>query len=150
MLKPVQAAGPVVPTVRDKNIEALLSVACRDIYVQDLFRTVDSAIFPTEEQQAVAAYIVAHPGKVIEGIPPELQQYEKYVTMLLLNPDVDTLYWSEQSRIDSAAHVLRTITKNFNIKQLETQIREADARGDEGEATKLREQLIKERNNGQR
>lgn len=150
LLKPVRtsmrSAAPVVK--RDKNSEALLSVACRDVYVQDLFRTIDPAIFPIQEQQAIAAYIVAHPGRALEGIPPELQQYEKYVTMLLLNPDVDTLYWNEQSRIDSAAHVLRTITKNFNIKQLEKQIEAADAKGDDTTANKLREQIIKERNNG--
>lgn len=140
--------GSVAPIKRDKNVDALLSVACRDVYVQDLFRNIDPMIFPAEEQQAVAKYLSTHSGKVIENIPPDLQQYEKYVTMLLLNPDIDTLYWSEQSRIDSAAHVLRTVTKNFNIKQLEQRIANADERGDESEATKLREKLIKERNNG--
>ncbi len=147
--KPVRTAtAQSHPLKRDKNSEALLSVACRDIYVQDLFRGINPQIFPAEEQQAVAEYLSTHIGKAIESIPPELQQYEKYVTMLLLNPDVDTLYWSEQSRIDSAAHVLRTVTKNFNIKQLEQRIARADEHGDESEATELRKKLIKERNNG--
>jgi DNA primase len=135
------------PVKRDKNVESLLSVACRDIHVQDLFRGVDPMIFAIDDQRAVATYIVKHLGKPLDGIPPELQEHEKYVTMLLLNPDVDTLYWNEQSRIDSAAQVLRMLTKNHKIQQLEKQIEEADAIGDDDKATKLREQLIKERNN---
>lgn len=133
---------------RDKNVDSLLSVACRDIQIQDMFRGLDTQAFTDEEQRVVAEYIVAHVGEPVDSIPPELQQYEKYVTMLLLNPDVDTLYWNEQSRIDSAAQVLRTLTKNHKIQQLEKQIQEADNNNDDAKATRLREQLIKERNNG--
>lgn len=148
--RPVQKPGSYkipTPVKRDKNVESLLSVACRDSNVQDLFRNVDPGIFAIEDQRAVAAYIVKHLGKPFDGVPPELQEHEKYVTMLLLNPDVDTLYWNEQSRIDSAAQVLRMLTKNHKIQQLEKQIEEADTSGDDSKATKLREQLIKERNN---
>jgi len=141
--KPASYKVPV-KVKRDKNVDSLLSVACRDIRIQELFRALDTQAFLDEEQYAVAAYIAAHIGEPVDGIPPELQQYEKYVTMLLLNPDVDTLYWNEQSRIDSAAQVLRTLTKNHKIQQLEKQIQEANGE----DINAIWEQLIKERNNG--
>jgi len=137
------------PIKRDKNIDALLTVALRDVTVQDLFRNIEPEIFPQETQRAVARYVKTHIGTMVEGVPSDLQTQEKYVTMLLLNPDVEAvLDWGQDFRVTTAAQVIRTLEKNHKIQHLEHQIRLADEKGDEAQATQLREQLIKEKSRG--
>lgn len=142
--------APVVAYPRDKRVEALLAVALRDPNVQDLFKDIDPQIFNSPDQQVVAAYIAKHAGKAVEAIPPSLQTEEKYVTMLLLNPDVETLAWSEESRLQSAAQVLRSLTRDHETQQLKKQIETAEANGDEAAVIRLQQQLIKESTRGRR
>jgi DNA primase len=134
----------------DKKVEALLAVALKDTAVQELFREVDAAIFENEEQRLVAGFIVGHIGAPIEGVPADLQAHQKYVTMLLLNPDVETLDWNEQSRVASSAQVLQSLRRNYEIQQLQQKIEQADNNDDEAAATALRQQLMKEMKHGQR
>jgi hypothetical protein len=128
----------------------LLAVALRDTAVQELFREVDAAIFDGAEQQLVASFIISHIGAPVEGVPADLQAYQKYVTMLLLNPDVETLDWNEQSRVASSAQVLQSLRRNYEIQQLQQKIEQADNNGDDDTATALRQQLMKEMKHGQR
>lgn len=151
-LKPVRAQ-PVPQAAqpqRSKSADALLSVALRDVAVQDLLKNSDPAIFADENARKVAEYIIAHAGTPIETPPGDLQADQKYVTMLLLNPDVDTLDWSEPSRLASSAQVLRSLTRNYEIQKLRQQIDEAEQRGDDETATQLRGQLVKEMKHGKR
>lgn len=151
-LKPVRAenAQYVERTQRSKSTEALLSVALRDVAVQDLFKNVNPAIFTDENAKKVAEYITSHAGAPVEALPDDLRADQKYVTMLLLNPDVDTLDWNGESRLASAAQVLRSLTKNYEITTLQQQIQEAEQNGDDEMATKLRAQLIKEMKDAKR
>ncbi|RYX79463.1 DNA primase [bacterium] len=111
--QPVRQAAPARKKQTDRNVDTLLSVAAQDIYVQDLFKSLSGLQLADPAQQAVAEYIAAHPGKVIDTVPDSLHQYEKYVTMLLLNPDVDKLEWSDQNRINTATEVIRSLRANY-------------------------------------
>ena len=111
--QPVRQAAPARKKQTDRNVDTLLSVAAQDIYVQDLFKSLNGLQLADPAQQAVAEYIAAHPGKVIDTVPDSLHQYEKYVTMLLLNPDVDKLEWSDQNRINTATEVIRSLRANY-------------------------------------
>ena len=111
--QPVRQAAPARKKQTDRNVDTLLSVAAQDIYVQDLFKSLNGLQLADPAQQAVAEYIAAHPGKVIDIVPDSLHQYEKYVTMLLLNPDVDKLEWSDQNRINTATEVIRSLRANY-------------------------------------
>lgn len=126
---------------RERNQDTLLAVALSDVYVQDLFRDVSPTVFRGEQRQAVAQYIVNHIGKAIEEIPDTLQPYEKYVTMILLHPDVDNVDWNADNRIATATQVLRSLQANFQNtdtkEELLRQEAEARARGDDKTANEI-------------
>lgn len=130
----------------DRNQDTLFAVALIDVHVQDLFRTTDPAIFDGAIRQAIAAYITAHPGVVIGDVmPKDLQPYEKYVTMLLLHPDVENVAWDSDNRVATATNVLRSLQANYqktNTKEsLLRQEAEARERGDDTAAAELLKQL---------
>ncbi len=119
---------------RDKSQDALLATALKDVYVQDVLRDINPLIFTGLDRRAVAMYIAKHPGMTVEAIPADLQRYEKYVTMLLLNPDVHGLAWSEDSRITTAMEVIRTLQANYqNSETKEDLIRQEAAARERGE-----------------
>jgi DNA primase len=128
-----------------KNEDALLAVALTDVHVQDLFSDAPEDLFTGPERQAVAAFIIAHRGTALTDIPDELQKYEKYVTMLLLHPDVDNVAWSSENRVATATGVLRLLRSNYqktNTKEdLLRQEREARERGDNEAAAEILKRL---------
>ena len=129
----------------DKKVGALLSAVLVDRDVQELFKTIDPRTFAGEAERAVVQYIIDHLGTVVDVVPPELQEYDKYVTMLLLNPDTEKLEWSEQSRLATAREVLRTLQANYQKTEtkedLIRQEAEARKRGEEDVANKLLMQI---------
>ena len=129
----------------DKNQDALLAVALGDAHIQDLFRDIDPGIFVGDDRQAVAKHILKNLGKSFETIPEGLQSYEKYVTMLLLHPDVENVAWSKDNRVETATNVLRSLQSNFkktNTKEnLLRQEAEARERGDDAAAAEILRQL---------
>lgn len=148
-LRQVKAQSTITDTsgqAPDRNQDALLAVALIDVYVQDLFRTIDPMVFNGVDRQAIAAYITAHPGIIIgDAIPEDLQPYEKYVTMLLLHPDVENVAWDSSNRVATATNVLRSLQANYqktNTKEsLLRQEAEARERGDDVAAAEILKQL---------
>ena len=131
--------------VPERNQDALLAVALSDIHVQDLLQGVDPSVFRSSERQAVVAYLQKHRGKAVDSVPDELQDNEKYVTMLLLHPDVDTINWSPEHRIATATEVLRSVQANYQKtdtkEALLQQEAEARARGDDQVADEILHRL---------
>lgn len=148
-LRQVKAQSTITDTsgqAPDRNQDALLAVALIDVHVQDLFRTIDPMVFNGVDRQAIAAYITAHPGIIIgDAIPEDLQPYEKYVTMLLLHPDVENVAWDSSNRVATATNVLRSLQANYqktNTKEsLLRQEAEARERGDDVAAAEILKQL---------
>lgn len=144
-IKQVKHSDEQPPFVPDRNQDTLLAVALGDIYVQDLLQTVDPAVFRGSERQAVMVYLQKHKGTAVDSVPHELQEYEKYVTMLLLHPDVDTVSWSAEHRIATATEVLRSVQANYQKtdtkEELLKQEAAARARGDDKTADDLLMQL---------
>lgn len=144
-LKPAVKAAIEPAKPRDKNVTALLSTALIDIHTQDLFARIDVAIFASVEEQAVAGYIQSHHGTVLDTVPKELHEHEKYVTMLLLNPDIDKVDWSEENRLNTARDVIRTLQANYQKTETKEELirKEAEARasGDDALANKILMQL---------
>lgn len=136
-----QLSAQEAPWQPDRNQDALLAVALGDPVVQDLFADSNPAVFYGHERQAVVAYIVAHRGKVVEETPPELQPLEKYVTMLLLHPDVDTVDWNAEHRIATATQVLRSLQANYQKTDTKEELLRQEAaareRGDDKTADEL-------------
>jgi len=143
-LKKVKTSGrtiELVPHTIDRNQDVLLAVALSDTNVQQLVSEVDPEVFEGEARQAVARYLKEHAGKEVEEIPLSLQLYEKYVTMLLLHPEMDNVAWNGENRIASATEQLSRLQANFKkakIKKLEMAARE---RGDDKAADEYLRQL---------
>lgn len=145
-VKAQSAAADTSEQTPDRNQDTLLAVALIDVHVQDLFRAIDPMIFNGADRQAIAAYITAHPGVGIgDTIPEGLQSYEKYVTMLLLHPDVENVAWDSSNRVATATNVLRSLQANYqktNTKEsLLRQEAEARERGDDAAAAEILKQL---------
>lgn len=136
-----QSQTETVQQKRDRNQDALLAVALQDIYVQDLFKGLNTTVFQGTERQAVAAYIASHVGTAVEEVPQGLQEQEKYVTMLLLHPDVDNVAWQVDNRTNTAAEVLRSLQANYQKTDTKEALLEeeatARARGDDKAADEI-------------
>lgn len=141
----VQPATYEADEQRERNQDTLLAVALSDIYVQDLFRDISPTVFRGENRQAVAKYIVSNIGKAIDEIPETLQPHEKYVTMILLHPDVDNVDWNADNRIATATQVLRSLQANYQNtdtkEELLRQEAEARQRGDDKTADEILQRL---------
>lgn len=144
-LKQSVAKSSDVPTKRDRNIDALFTAALQDIHIQDIFVSLDPLIFLTDAQRDVATYIADNHGQVVEEVPDRLRIHEKYVTMVLLNPDIDKLEWSEQNRINTARDVIRSLQANYQKTETKEDLsrKEAEARaaGDDETANKILMQI---------
>lgn len=129
----------------DRSQDTLLAVALSDVYVQDLFRDLNTSVFRGEERQAVASYLASHVGAVVDGVPQGLQTYEKYVTMLLLHPDVGNVAWVADNRIATATEVLRSLQANYQKTDTKDELlkQEAAARsaGDDKTADEILQRL---------
>ena len=99
------------PDQHDKQITNLLTSAAADVEIQRLFDAIDMSVFVHDDERALAEYLRAALGP-IDTIPDRLQKYEKYVTMVLLNPDVDRVEWREANRLTTARDVIRALQAN--------------------------------------
>lgn len=143
--KPLRTVKNTTPTkqeveiVRDPMQDQLLSTALVSPEVRGLFVEINPDIFTGEYRHAVAAYLSSHLDKDLEVVPEELQKYENYVRILLLNLDVDNINWSKENRRATANEVLRQLQSNYQKRlkekliQQEMDARESgnDARADE-------------------
>lgn len=133
------------PSTLDRNQDTLLAVAFGDITIQSLFAAIHPTIFSGTDRRAVVEYIIKHNGKPVTSIPKGLDDYEKYVTMLLLHPDVDNVDWNSENRAATAKEVLRSLNANYqktNTKEeLLRQESEARERGDDAAAAEILRQL---------
>ena len=127
---------------QDRNQDALLAIALIDTRVQKLFVGIDFEVFKGEDRQQVAKYISEHPGIEVSEIPSSLQQYEKYVTMLLLHPDVDNVAWNNDNRLTSATDKMSSLQVNFKKTHTkEKLLREEAAAREKGDNAKADEYL---------
>ncbi len=125
----------------DRNQDALLAAALIDPYAQDLLKDVNAAIFQGDERRAVARYLAEHAGKAVEAVPQGLQAHEKYVTMLLLHPDVESVAWNAENRIATTTEMLRSLQANYQKTDTKEELlkQEAAARaaGDDSAADEI-------------
>lgn len=123
----------------------LLAVAFNDQGVRKLFESIEPKIFRGADRQAVAAYLSEHTNKPVSSMPSRLQEYEKYVTMLLLHPDVESVEWNGKNRIATATETIRRLHANYQKTNTKEELlrKEAEARdrGDNDAADQYLKQL---------
>jgi|TARA_B100001245_G_scaffold29388_1_gene19034 DNA primase len=131
----------IQPRLADKNQDTILAMAMIDTRVQELLRDIDPGAFGGEERQEVVRYLQKHRGKEVHEIPSSLQPYEKYVTMLLLHPEMDNVAWHSDNRVVSATEKLHSLQVNFKKAKIKEQEAAARERGDNDAADEYLRQL---------
>lgn len=145
--KPINNPGKVVVShndERDRIQDTLLAVALKNIDVRELFSEIKTEIFRSTESQAVALYLIKNTNAQVDRVPADLELYEKYVTMLLLHPDVETIDWNSENRISTASEVLRSLQANYQkMNTKEELLREEEAARERGDDVVAEEYLRK-------
>jgi DNA primase len=156
VLKPTKNQPAPKPSEYDVHQDDLLAAASIDTQSQDAFSHINLAVFTTEERKAVASYIGQHPGTAITKTPVELQKYDTYVKILLLRAEGRYADMDPTERVYETARLIRQIEHEYKKQQqleLITELRTAEAAGDEARAGELRvtlNTLIKEISRGKR
>jgi DNA primase len=122
----------------------VLAAALIDTGSQELLHDFDASMFAGEQRQAVAKYLSGYAGGVITNTPKDLQNYDTYVKILLLKADARYAAWSDQDRSLETARLLRQVTtehKQHQKDQLTTELRDAEAAGDDAKAAEVRTKL---------
>ena len=132
----------------------LLAAAVADPATHELFSDYAADMFSGSPRQAVASYLIDHPGQSFQTVPDQLQTHETYVKIVLLRAEARYAAWSDQDRYFEVAELLRRVEKEHKEKQianLSQELRQAEADGQDERASQLGlaiNQLIKETNRG--
>lgn len=119
--------------------DSVLALGLVEPALHDLFVASDPQLFTGEARQAVASYLRgAH--QSVQATPPELQNYDEYVKILLLRADARYAGWTDTDKFHEAARLLRRINdehKKQQKRQLTEQLRDAELNDDETRAREL-------------
>ncbi len=121
-----------------------LALLMLDTKSRELLAPSDVKLFHGEARQAVAEYCVAHRTEEFTKTPSPLQNYDEYITMARVRAEARYGDWSETDRYYELARLLRQITNEHKQQQKQlfiTQLRNAEAIGDDETAQRLRQQL---------
>ena len=156
VLKEVKIQTSALPSRDYSYQDSVLAVACVDVPSQELFAHMDISQLHGEERQAVARYFAANHTAIIKDTPEELQKYDTYVKILLLQAETKYAEWDSNDRYFETARLMRQIEQEYKKQtrdNLTIELREAEASGDEPRAEALRirlNTLIKEIARGKR
>jgi len=129
--------------------DSMLALALTNPVVRELLAEVNEDMLATDERKEVLRY-VRRATELVQATPPELQDYDTYVKILLLKADSRYGDWSDEDRYFEAARLVRlTITEHKQTQKdaLTQSLREAEDIGNDDEALRLRHalnELIKE------
>lgn len=148
--KPVkpQAEESTTPSFNSPQ-DSLLAVLVLQPTTRNLLADVDTDLFAGDERRQLAAYLKKHADAFTE-VPKELQSIETYVKIVELKAETRYGTWTDSDVQLEAARLLRLLTKEQQKRTTETlltELRRAEADGDEARAKELRvqlSQLIKE------
>lgn len=142
-LKPVKQVRELNPD-RHAYQDSALAVAAIDGPSQELFQQINIEILEGEARQALARYLATHPGKPLVDTPPELQNIDEYVKLILLRAEARYADMSEQNRFYETARLIRQIENEYKKQKrdnLTNELRNAEAANDDAKANALRQEL---------
>ena len=119
--------------------DSVLALGLTEPALHDLFRDTAPELFASEQRQAVARYLQTQHTAARET-PEELQKYDEYVKILLLQADARYAGWTDTDRFHEAARLLRRIKDEHKKQQkqlLTQQIRDAENEGDDAKVREL-------------
>lgn len=129
----------------------LLGLALYDDNVHDALRKLQPSEVEGDDRQAVLGYLLDHLGETVtEPLPPQLQNLETYVKIVLFKAETRYERLSGQDRLIEAASLVRHVRQEHTKRKKQTvlaQLRDAEDRHDEQAITRHRRalnELIKE------
>ena len=143
-LKQIKSVKPDDSAKEYAYQDNILALAMIDIPSQELFAHIDIGKIEGEHRQAVARYFANHHDEPIKETPSELQIYDTYVKILLLQAETRYAEWDSNERYFETARLMRQIEQEYKKQtrnKLTLELREAEARGDEPRADELRKEL---------
>lgn len=136
--------------------DSVLAVAAVDVASQELFAHMDISMLHGEERQALARYFATHHGVALSDTPKELQKYDTYVKIVILQAETRYAEWDSNDRYFETARLIRQIEQEYKKQtrdELTDRLRRAEEADNEAEANVLRARLntlIKEIARGKR
>ena len=136
--------------------DSVLAVAAVDVPSQELFAHMDITMLHGEERQALARYFATHHSVALGDTPKELQKYDTYVKIVILQAEARYAEWDSNDRYFETARLIRQIEQEYKKQtrdELTDQLRRAEEADNEAEADVLRARLntlIKEIARGKR
>lgn len=121
----------------------LLAVSSIDPAARELLREVEPSMVQSEERQALLEYLKTSTD-IVTDTPPQLQNIDTYVKIVLLKADARYGTWSDEDRYFEAARLIRQLTTEHKQKQkqlLTEALRRAEEDGDDETARQMRQQL---------
>lgn len=155
-LKPVQAERSQPLDATYNYQDDLLALAASEPTAQELLKDLDINLLAGDNRQALARYMAANHGRVVDSVPESLQSYDEYVKMVLFRAEARYADLGERDRYFETARLIRHVEHEHKKQTRDTlvaKLRQAEADDDEVAATTLRNQLntlIKEIARGQR
>lgn len=151
VLKPVTNHAPMTPTY--DHIDTALGLALMLPRSYDIFTDLSDTLFAQESRRAVVGYLKTSGRTKIVDTPPELQNFDDYVKIILLRAENRYGTWDDPDQYMEIAKLLRQFKFEQEKSQIETRIAKAEANDDAATVDELRKQhyeLIKEMKRGQR
>jgi DNA primase len=155
---PLKSANVTVSAARDASAyqDSLIALLVAHPNTRDLVDDISDDMFPTDERTAVFRYIANNRDATFDETPPDLQDYDTYVKIVVLMADTRYGSWNDEDRYIEAARLIRQLItehKQHQKNALTAQLRTAELDGDDQQALRIRQtlnSLIKEISHGKK
>ena len=137
--------------VQDETEDMLAGLAASEKTVRRWLAAISGEMLENDNARQLIGYLRENPDIDLNNIPRALQKIEQYVKIVQLKSESRYANWEQKSLDEEVARLVRQITikhRENQKNQLLTQLREAEAAGDEVLSQRLRQnlnQLIKEK-----
>ncbi len=151
VLKPITPHESKIPTY--DHIDTALGLALKLPRSYDIFADLPPTLFTHDPRQSVVNYLQTSGRDKLITTPPELQNFDEYVKIILLRAEDRYGKWDDPDQYMEIAKLLRQFKFEQEKSQIEKKIAEAESQGNAEAADELRKQhyeLIKEMKRGQR
>ena len=130
--------------VQDETEDMLAGLAASEKSVRRWLAAVSGEMLDDDNARQLIGYLRKNPDADLGEVPLDLQKIEQYVKIVQLKSESRYANWEQKSLDEEMARLVRQITikhRENKKNQLLTQLREAEASGDEALSQNLRQSL---------
>ena len=131
-------------SVQDETEDMLAGLAASEKSVRRWLAAVSGEMLDDDNARQLIGYLRKNPDADLDEVPLDLQKIEQYVKIVQLKSESRYANWEQKSLDEEMARLVRQITikhRENKKNQLLTQLREAEASGDEVLSQNLRQSL---------